>query len=146
MREKHNPDRELFDAIYQTLAFSINPQNPLFAELEAIDRLLDEAPQILERVASDLNADAGQSPGRPAEISAEQALRSAILMQLRSLPYRQLAAEIDANPLYRKFTRFYGKKIPHFSSLNEVIKRISSPTLHQVNATIMGLGIKKKSK
>ena len=36
-------------------------------------------------------------------------------MQLRNLHYRQLANEIDLNAVYRKFTRFYGKKIPHFT-------------------------------
>jgi hypothetical protein len=55
MREKHDPDRELFDAIYQTMTFPINPNNPLFAELETIDRLLDETPEILALVAADLN-------------------------------------------------------------------------------------------
>jgi len=144
MREKHDPDRELFDGIYQTMTFPINPNNPLFAELEAIDRLLDETPEILALVAADLNQGAGDGPGRPCEISAEQALRSALLMQLRSLAYRQLAAEIDAHPLYRKFTRFYGKKIPHFGSLNEVIKKISGPTMQRVNEAIVRLGIKKK--
>jgi IS5 family transposase len=64
-------------------------------------------------------------------------------MQLRGLHYRQLAEEIDASMLYRKFTRFYGKKIPHFATLNSLIKMISPETMASVNEAIVRLGIKK---
>jgi len=52
-------------------------KNPLAAELEAIDKLLDEMPEILELVHADINRSEAPS-GRPGEASAEQILRSAI--------------------------------------------------------------------
>lgn len=142
MREKIS-DRELFDQQYELLEFAMSPKNPLALELKAIDQLLDEMPEALARVHADLNR-CPDAKGRKAEASAEQVLRSAILMQLRNLPYRQLALEIDSNILYRKFTRFYEKKIPHFTRLNESIKRISPETMERVNEEIVKLGIKKK--
>lgn len=145
MREKENTNRELFDAEYRNYAWAISPKNPLMKELNAIDKLLDEAPEILGL----LQADLAESPketkrGRPTEISCEQVLRTAILMQLRGLHYRQLAEEIDANILYRKFTRFYGKKIPHYTTINNLIKMISPETMKEINETFVRLGIKKK--
>ena len=108
-----------------------------------IAQLLDEMPQILEWVQADLDSGAGPKGRRP-QISAEQVLRSAILMQLRQLHYRELAEELDAHMLYRKFTRFYERKIPHFTQLNELIKAISPATMERVNAALLQLGIKKK--
>jgi len=144
MRKKEDADRELFDAQYQNFAWSINPNNPLVAELAAIDELLDEAPETLDLVDADLTNRAKTVPGRPTEATCEQVLRAAILMRLRGLRYRQLAEEIDASMLYRKFTRFYGKKIPHFATLNNLIKMISDETIQKVNEAIVRLGIKRK--
>ena len=65
-------------------------------------------------------------------------------MQLRGLHNRELTDPIDANPVYRKFTRFYGKKIPHFTRLNDLIKMILPQTMRKVNAAIAGFGVKTK--
>jgi len=143
MRKKENDDHELFDAQYQSVAWSISPKNPLMKELEVIDKLLDEMPEILDLIHSDLSNTKKKETGRPTEVTCEQIIRTAILMQLRSLHYRQLADEIDVNIVYRKFTRFYGKKIPHFSTLNQLIKAISPQTMGKINEAIMLLGIKK---
>lgn len=144
MREKERTSRDLFDEQYRMIKFSMKADNPLALELDAMDRLLDEIPEVLDLVHADLTKGAGQGDGRPSEVTAEQALRSAVLMQLRSLPYRQLADEIDVNPLYRKFTRFYGQDIPHFTTLNKMIKRISPDTMENLNEAVVRLGGKKK--
>jgi hypothetical protein len=147
MRKKEETDRELFDQQYETYMWVADPKNPLIAELAAIDKLLDEVPQILDWVHADLcNQNPSTSGGRPPVASSEQVVRSAILMQLRALDYRKLAQEIDANLVYRKFTRFYGRKIPHFTRLNDLIKMISPETMEKINESIVGLGIKKTSK
>ena len=75
MREKRNTDRELFDALYENFVWSVNPKNPLVAELAAIDRLLDEAPEILDLVHGELAHAVTAAPGRPAEATCEQVLR-----------------------------------------------------------------------
>lgn len=146
MREKQ-ATCDLFDEYYRAMAWSPST-NELSKELDHIDQLLDEIPQILDEVQADLNAHlkapSPSSPGRNAEVTAEQALRCAILKQLRGFSYRILASVIDIAPIFRKFTRFYGATIPHFSTLERAIKKISAQTMQKTNEEIVKLGIKKK--
>lgn len=71
-------------------------------------------------------------------------MRGAILKQLRGFDYRNLAAAIEITPVYRKFTRFYGAKIPDYTTLQRAIKTISAETMDHANEEIVKLGIKKK--
>jgi len=146
MREKQATS-DLFDEYYRAMAWSPST-NQLSKELDQIDQLLDEIPQILDRVHADLNAHlkapSPRRPGRHAEVTAEQALRCAILKQLRRFDYRTLVSEIEIAPIYRKFTRFYGAKIPAFTTLERAIKKISAETMQKANEELVKLGIKKK--
>jgi IS5 family transposase len=65
-------------------------------------------------------------------------------MQMYEWPYRDLASNLNLNPLYRWFSRFAGRKIPHFSVLNNLIKAISPETMRRVNDALVALGRKKK--
>jgi len=136
-------ERELFDEQYRALMWSVRGDSPLVRELEAIDRLLDEIPEIVKRVRADLTNSARDRRGRREEVSAEQVVRCAILYQLRQWDYRDLTAEIEPSPLYRKFTRFYGRKIPHFATLNELIRLIRPETWRLINESLLTVGIKK---
>ncbi len=91
-----------------------------------------------------MKAPSPSRPGRHAAVTAEQALRSAILKQLRGFDYCNLAAEIEIAPIYRKFTRFYGAKIPSFTTLERAIKKISAETMEKGNEEMVNLGVKKK--
>lgn len=144
MRERQRTEAELFDEQYRSMMWPVSPKNPLINELATIDKLLDESPELLELARANLDNCAKQPTGRPPEATAEQVLRSAILMQLRGLHYRQLAEEIDASLLYRKFTRFYHRKIPHFATLNNLIKLITPETWARLNEAIVKVGIRKK--
>ena len=144
MPGRQRTEAELFDEFYRSMMWSASPKNPLIKELATIDQLLDESPELLELVRAHLDNSTKRPTGRPPEATAEQVLRSAILMQLRGLHYRQLTEEIDANLLYRKFTRFYQRKIPHFATLNNLIKLISDETWAMLNEAIVKVGIKKK--
>jgi len=148
MREKQSTDHELFDIPYQHFSWSVDPKNPTLKMLQTMDQLLDEVPEILDMVLQDLSKTTVKNQkgvmGRPANATAEQILRSAILMQLMNLDYRQLSDDIGLHSHYRWFTRFYDKKIPHFTTLNDLIKMISETTMRRINDVILGLGIKKK--
>lgn len=145
-------EKELFDELYHAEMWAVSDKNPLVRELSGVDRLLDETPEILAAVAADLTnvsrhaaARPGKRPhGRPEEVSAEQVLRCAILMQLRRWHYRELTAELEPSALYRKFTRFYMKKIPHFSTLNDLILQIRPETWKRVNESLLKVGMEKK--
>jgi len=79
MRKKENTDHDLFDLQYESFVCAVNPKNPLMAELEAIDTLLDEAPEVLDGVHEDLCKVTHTGHGRPPAASSEQILRGAIL-------------------------------------------------------------------
>ena len=57
--QKKQSESELFDEHYRMLEFAIDRKNPLAAELEAIDKLLNEMPEILELVHADINRSDG---------------------------------------------------------------------------------------
>lgn len=164
MREKCKKDAELFDAMYESLDWMVDSKkNPLYAELEAMDKLLDEMPQILELVQADLLSGAvtceqaegktsseskpqrrrRKNRGRPGEITCEQALRCALLKQYKNLSYRELAHQIAITPIYRKFTRFYSCAIPHFSTIERVVKRIGPATMEKAIEYSVRLAMKK---
>jgi len=144
-------EEELFDELYRAEMWAVSDKNPLVRELAAVDRLLDEAPEIVAKVAKDLtnsarkaSARSGKKPnGRPEEVSAEQVLRCALLLQLRRWHYRDLTHEIEPSALYRKFTRFYMKKIPHFATLNKLILQIQPETWQRLNEALLKVGIEK---
>jgi IS5 family transposase len=144
-------EEELFDEIYRAQMWVVSDKNPLMRELATVDRLLDQTPEILAEVAKNLTnssrlatARPGKKPnGRPEEASAEQVLRCAILMQLRRWHYRDLTAEIEPSALYRKFTRFYLRRIPHFATLNALILQIQPETWKRLNEALLKVGIKK---
>ena len=48
MRKKENTDHELFDLQYENFVWAVDPKNQLMAELAAIDKLLDEVPEIVD--------------------------------------------------------------------------------------------------
>jgi len=146
MREKHK-DSDLFDQYHLMMEWETK-NNPLSLQLEKISELLDEIPDVLNRIHTDLNAHLKKynpsKPGRNTDISAEQALRCAILKQLQGYDYRTLASVIDLTPVYRKFTRFYGAKIPGYTTIEKAIKKISPASMEVINEEIVKLGIKKK--
>jgi IS5 family transposase len=149
MREKQETSPELFKAQYDAMEWVVKKTNPLYVQLQAIDKLLDEMPDILTCVHEDMAGGAGKRPlksrfGRPVEITSEQALRCAILKQLRGYTYRELTDEIEVTPIYRKFTRFFGNEIPHFTTIERMIKLISDESFHKANEAVAALGIKKK--
>lgn len=149
MREKEVTAHDLFKAEYDSMDWCIKKTNPLYLQLQAIDKVLDEMPEILNCVHRDIAAPTGRRKlksrfGRPVQITSEQALRCAILKQLRGYSYRELANAIDLTSVYRKFTRFYGEEVPHFTTIERVIKVISEGSLQEANRALLLLGIKKK--
>ena len=115
---------------------------PKDEELEKMSAVLDEAPEILEAVARDLQV--GLKETGAYGMTVEQILRSAIIYQLKGYPYRELAERINDSFNFRKFTRFYATPVPHFTNLEKGIKRIRPETFDKINQLLVDLAIKKK--
>lgn len=110
-------------------------------ELEKMSAVLDEAPEILEAVADDLQGGLKQTGAEG--MSAEQVLRSAVIYQLKCYSYRELQKRLGSDYNFRKFTRFYGRDIPAFTNLERAIKRIRPETWERLNDISVALAAKK---
>jgi IS5 family transposase len=138
MRKKNEPQMTFGE-------FSMNHMETVFPpdpELEKISRILDDNPEILDVVAQDMTR--GLNRNGSEGMTVEQVLRCAIIYQLKSYSYRELAARIADSYNFRKFTRFYDGRIPHFTSIEKTVKKIKPETFEKVNDLLVAHAIKKK--
>ena len=144
MRERNQPQRELFDAYVQDFHTIGCVKEKWLKELKIIDRILDENPQVTRLVQKDLNRGLRSPVGARPKLTAEQTLRMAVLKQLKGYSYRALEEHVDHTPFYRQFTRFYGQEIPDFTTIERAIKRIRSETCKAINDVLVGYAVEKK--
>ena len=104
--------------------------HPQEMELEVISQLIDHTPTICEYILQDLNEGKVEKRNTGAEgMSADQVLRAAVVMQLYSFTFEQLAFHMVDSRALRRFCRIgiadkgFGK-----SALNANIKRFSPHT------------------
>jgi IS5 family transposase len=113
--------------VRQLSIFHVMPDNPIAKELGAISKILDAQPRVLDLVHRDILGIKRSDTGRPG-MTAEQALRSAILKQYRSLTYEELAFHLEDSLSFRAFARLTVNQFPSRSVLQENIKAISAST------------------
>lgn len=148
MKEKYNQS-ELFDEWYQSqYMFVPDKKNPLIVELGKIYKVLAELPQLVDMVHEDLNKDLKQQSseknnGRPSYITADQVLRSTILMFIYGWGFRELEHNLNVAPIYKKFTNFYEKQIPDYTTFERAAKKLTPETMEKINEEIAKFGIKK---
>ena len=108
--------------------------HPQERELEIISQIIDHTPTICEYVLQDLNEGKVQKRNTGAEgMSAEQVLRAAVVMQLYSFTYEQLAFHMVDSRALRRFCRIgFADKGFGKSALNANIKRISPNTWERI--------------
>ena len=135
MRKKNEPQMT-FGEFSMDYMETIFPPDP---ELEKISQLLNDNPEVLDVVAQDMTQGLNQNGSEG--MTVEQVLRCAILYQLKGYSYRELAARIADSYNYRKFTRFYDGKIPHFASIEKAVKRIKPESFEKVNDLLVAYAI-----
>jgi len=140
MRQKMKVQMTTYDYEFLSMGHLFSEDS----ELEKMSAALDEAPEILDEVARDLQK--GLKETGAEGMAVEQVLRSAIIYQLKCYSYRELADRLGSDYNFRKFTRFYGRPIPHFTNLEKTIKRIRPQTWERLNELLVSLAIKKTSK
>ena len=108
--------------------------HPQERELEIISQIIDHTPTICGYVLQDLNEGKVQKRNTGAEgMSAEQVLRAAVVMQLYSFTYEQLAFHmVDSRALRRFCLIGFADKGFGKSALNANIKRISPNTWERI--------------
>jgi transposase, IS5 family len=127
MREKR--DQQL--SIFHTL-----PRNEIGRELEAMSKIIDEIPGILEPVYADLVGLRSADTGRTG-MTAEQVFRCAILKQYRSLTYEELAFHLEDSHSFRAFARLSRGQKPSASTLQENVKAMREETWEWANRVVV---------
>lgn len=111
------------------------------AELAAISRLLDRSSPLLEAVARDLRHGL-RKPDRGRDgMSADQALRSLVLKQIKNWSFRELRERIADGITLREFTRFGAAAVPKHKAFHRASTRLKPATLWALNAAVVDLAI-----
>jgi IS5 family transposase len=109
--------------------------------LRAISRLLDRAANLLPLVAQDLRRASKQpSKGRDG-MSAEQALRSLVLKQVKHWSFRELRERIADGITLREFTRFGAAAVPQHKAFHRASTLLTAETVRVINATVVDLAL-----
>jgi IS5 family transposase len=118
--------------------------------LQAIADLLDDHEEMIERIRGDLrrglkNPDTGRNG-----LTAQQLLRSLVLMRIKNWDYRELRERIADGYTLRQFTEFYCQPVPKHDAFNRGFNRLTPKTLRAVNDLVVqaavGLGLEDGTK
>ena len=134
MRYRFNPQMNLFSPLMRSAVAK---------ELKAISDILDATPSVTERVFHDLVHARRTDTGRKG-MTAEQALRCAILKQYRELSYEELAFHLEDSDAFRSFARLEMGQYPSKSVLQENIKAITEATWEAIHRDVLAYAAKEK--
>ncbi len=120
----------------QASIFDFYAQHEIGRELEETSTTLDQLPELVQLVTSDLFEEETKETGRTG-MSAESVLRCALLKQHRQLSYQALAFHLEDSASFRSFARLSSGLVPRKSALQDNIKRIQPITWELVNQRIV---------
>src|SRR6202162_3225079 len=109
--------------------------------LQAIADFLDDHEEMIETIRGDLrrglkNADTGRNG-----LTAQQVLRSIILMRVKNWDYRELRERIADGYTLRHFTAFNSQRVPKHDAFNRAVNRLTPATLQVVNDAVIRVAI-----
>lgn len=120
----------------QTSLFDQFSSHEIGLELKAMSDWLDQQPDLVSLVASDLDSGAVQPTGRHG-LPAEAVLRCALLKQYRQLSYEELAFHLEDSASFRAFARLPFGCNPKKSVLHKTIGRLRAETFEAINRTLL---------
>jgi IS5 family transposase len=120
-------------------------------ELAAISELLDgKSSDLLQAVAQDLRRGLKKSGKGREGMSAEQALRSLVLKQIKNWSFRELRVRIADGLTLRQFTRFGAASVPKHKAFHRASTLLTPATVQALNAVVvelaMALGVEDASR
>jgi IS5 family transposase len=119
--------------------------HPHAVELEGISQIIDANPIIYDWVLQDLTRDVMRTDTGAEGMSAEQVLRAAIIKQMETYSYEDLAFHLLDSVCYRGFCRIgIADKGFQKSALCNNIKAISSETWEAINRILVAYGQDKE--
>jgi IS5 family transposase len=109
--------------------------------LQKISDFLDDHDELVELVRCDLERGLKEpETGRPG-LTADQVLRSLILMRIKNWDYRELRERINDGYTLRKFTGFYSQLVSRHNAFNQAFNRLSPSTVETLNDAIIGAAV-----
>jgi IS5 family transposase len=112
--------------------------DPVLAE---ISEFLDTQGELLNLVHRDLTRQLRRKRRGRGGISAEQVLRSFVLMRLKNWDYRELAERIADGYMLRRFTRFDASRVPRHDAFNRSFVRLRPDTLRRINDALVEVAV-----
>jgi transposase, IS5 family len=105
--------------------------------LQGILAFLDDHAALVEQVRQDLiRGLKNPNTGRDG-ITPSQALRSLILMRVKSWDYRELRERINDGYTLRTFTDFDSHRVPKHDAFNRAFNRLTPATLQAINQAVV---------
>ena len=105
--------------------------------LQAIADFLDEHRTIVQRVRRDLVRGLKKPRTGRTGLTAQQALRSLVLMRVKNWDYRELRERIADGYTLRLFTDFNSQRVPKHDAFNRAFNRLTLATLQAVNDAVI---------
>ena len=107
------------------------------AKYNGISQILDEYPEILDRVHRDLaKLSEGGPEGREGDFTSETLLRALVVMMVEGLGYRETVVRISDSEFLQDFLRTRKKRVMDHTFLCRVYKAIRPETWRHVNEAL----------
>lgn len=136
MRQLKHQQRSFADLELERQGVQLEP------ELAAISALLDRRQKdLLKAVAHDLRHGLKQCRTGRDGMSAEQALRSLVLKQIKNWSFRELRERIADGLTLREFTRFGAASVPKHKAFHRASTLLAPTSVQALNAVMVELAL-----
>jgi IS5 family transposase len=105
--------------------------------LQTISEFIDQHDEVRELVRKDLERGLKIPGTGRSGLTAQQTLRSFVLMRVKNWDYRELRERIADGYTLRRFTHFNSKAVPKHDAFNRAHNRIAPATLRTINDLVV---------
>ena len=105
--------------------------------LQSLSDFLDDQEEMVEAVRRDLQRGLKNPATGRRGLTAQQVLRSLILMRVKNWNYRELRERIADGFTLRQFADFYCQLVPKHNAFNRAFNRLTPQTLQAVNDKVV---------
>jgi transposase, IS5 family len=105
--------------------------------LQAISDLIEDHPELVERVCQDLERGLKNARTGRSGLTAPQVLRSLTLQRVKNWDYRERRERIADGYTLRQFTRFYSQPVPKHDAFQRAFNRLTPQTLQALNESVV---------
>ena len=109
---------------------------------QRISDFLDRHGELVTAVHRDLSRALKHARRGRRGLSAEQVLRSFVLMRTKNWDYRELAERVADGFTLRQFTRFAGAPVPPHQAFHRAFVRLQAATLRKINDAVVDAAVK----